>query len=458
MRKRIKRFESILWLFIKSVLYISIMGTFMFFLSRENHSLRALSRTLGITLSTFCVVGLLFLNVYGKYDVGRRKSKPIIYSLILATLFTDLVTYIQLMIMRTNTPDIYAFRLDNIRALILTYIVQVIVIIIFVYAGNALFFRIHKPEKCCIITCSQQSLDKVVSVIEKFKKQYAIKMILDYHEKNLLGKLSEMDTVFLYDVPVEVRSQVVSYCYKKKINIYFNPEIADVVEMNAEYYVLDDLSLLNANVKALTMEQRIMKRLMDILLSLILGILSAPLWIIGAVVVKLYDGGPILFKQKRATINGNVFEVYKLRTMKVNVVNRSVEKGDTRITKPGKFLRKTRIDELPQLLNILKGDMSFVGPRPEMLENVKTYTEEMPEFKYRMRVKAGLTGYAQISGKYNTTPKDKLIMDMMYIEKFNILRDLQIILKTMIVLLKMDSTEAFDRKRNSKYIFKKCDK
>lgn len=141
--------------------------------------------------------------------------------------------------------------------------------------------------------------------------------------------------------------------------------------------------------------------------------------------------------------------------MKVNVVNRSVEKGDTRITKPGKFLRKTRIDELPQLLNVLKGDMSFVGPRPEMIENVKAYTEEMPEFKYRMRVKAGLTGYAQISGKYNTTPKDKLIMDMMYIEQFNILRDLQLILQTIIVLLKMDSTEAFDRKRDSKYIFKK---
>lgn len=457
MKKKIRRFESILWLVIKTVLYISIMGIFMFFLSRENHSLRALSRTLGITLSTFCVVGLLFLNVYGKYDVGRRKSKPIIYSLILATLFTDLVTYIQLMIMKTNTPDIYAFRLENISALVFAYVVQVIVIIIFVYGGNALFFRIHKPERSCVITCSQKSLDKIVNVVEKYKKQYKITKILDYREKNLLTKLTDIEAVFLYDVPVEIRSKVISYCYKNKINIYFNPEIEDVVEMNSEFYVLDDLSLLNANVKSLTMEQRIMKRLMDVVLSVIFGIISAPFWILGAIAVKLYDGGPVLFKQKRATINGNVFEVYKLRTMKMNVVNRSVEKGDTRITKPGKFLRKTRIDELPQLLNVLKGDMSFVGPRPEMLENVKAYSEEMPEFRYRLRVKAGLTGYAQISGKYNTTPKDKLILDMMYIERFNILKDLQLILQTIIVLLKMDSTEAFDRKRNSKYVFKKWD-
>lgn len=457
MKRKIRRFESMLWLLIKAIVYISLMLIFMFFLARENHSLRALSRTLGITLSTFVVVGLLFLNVYGKYDVGRRKSKPIIYSLALAALFTDLVTYIQLMIMRTNKPSIYAFRLDNIQALILAYITQLIVIVIYVYGGNALFFRIHKPERSCIITSSQKSLDKIVRVIEKFKKQYAIDRILDYREKNLLYQLNDIDTVFLYDVPVETRSKVISYCYKKKINIYFNPEIEDVVEMNAEYYVLDDLSLLNSNVKSLTMEQRILKRLMDIILSIVFGIISSPLWIAGAIVVKLYDGGPVLFKQKRATINGNVFEVYKLRTMKVNVANRSVEKGDTRITKPGKFLRKTRIDELPQLLNVLQGDMSFVGPRPEMLENVKAYTEEMPEFKYRMRVKAGLTGYAQISGKYNTTPKDKLIMDMMYIEKFNILRDLQLILQTIIVLLKMDSTEAFDRKRDSKYKFKKSE-
>jgi len=130
--------------------------------------------------------------------------------------------------------------------------------------------------------------------------------------------------------------------------------------------------------------------------------------------------------------------------MKENVENRSVTKDDDRITPPGKILRKIRMDELPQLLNILKGDMSFVGPRPEMMENVTAYTEDLPEFKYRLRVKAGLTGYAQIAGKYNTTPKDKLMMDLLYIEHYSIWKDIQLLFQTAIVFLKADSTEAFD--------------
>jgi lipopolysaccharide/colanic/teichoic acid biosynthesis glycosyltransferase len=201
------------------------------------------------------------------------------------------------------------------------------------------------------------------------------------------------------------------------------------------------------------MEQRIMKRLLDISLSLILGILSSPFWIAGMIAVKVHDGGPVIFKQERATIHGRRFDVYKLRTMKQNVENYSAKADDDRITKPGKFLRRTRIDELPQLWNVLKGDMTFVGPRPEMIKNVEEYTEELPEFQYRLRMKAGLTGYAQITGKYNTTPKDKLIMDMMYIEQFSILRDIQLIFQTAIVLLKSDSTEAFGNGEDGIFIF-----
>ena len=157
------------------------------------------------------------------------------------------------------------------------------------------------------------------------------------------------------------------------------------------------------------------------------------------------DGGTVFFKQKRATQYGRVFYVYKFRTMKEHVENRSATSDDDRITKVGKVLRKTRLDEVPQLFNILKGDMSFVGPRPEMLENVKSYTSELPEFKYRLRAKAGLTGYAQIAGKYNTSPKDKLILDMMYIENYSFRTDIKLLFQTAIVLLKKDSTEGFQK-------------
>ena len=453
MKKHLHKFESTLWLVIKVLLYSLLLITFIVVQKEENIGLRRLSRTMGITVFTFVIVGLLLLSVYGNYDVGRRKSKPIIYSLSLAVICTDIITYLQVMIMRANT-NIHEFRFRGLELLPVTILVQLVIIIIFVYAGNALFFLIHEPEKCCVITSSQKSLDEIAFAMQKFKKQYRISSVLDYHDKNIEEQIQKSDTVFIYDVPVDIRTDIMRWSYKYKVNVYFNPEIEDIMELNATQYVLDDVYLLNKNVKALTMEQRILKRLLDIGLSLVLGILSSPLWIGGMIAVKLYDGGPVIFKQERATINGRRFQVYKLRTMKQNVENYSATKNDDRITVPGKFLRRTRIDELPQLLNVLKGVMTFVGPRPEMIKNIEEYTKELPEFEYRLRVKAGLTGYAQIAGKYNTTPKDKLVMDMMYIEQFSVWRDLQLILQTAGVLLKSDSAEAFDKKRKkTPYIF-----
>lgn len=458
MKEKLKRCESLLWLFIKICLYFLLMVAFIFPLSIENRALIRLSRTMGITMTTFIVVGLLFLTIYGKYDVGRKKSKPIIYSISLATVFTDVITYIQLMVMNTITPSVYALRFVSFGALIFAVILQIIIITIFTYCGNALFFRIHRPEKCYVVTSSQNDLNEIVRGISKYKMQYQIAGVLDYKDRELLRKIEDGDTIFLFNIPILQRSEITNYCYKTRKNVYFNPEVGDIVEMSAEYYLLDDISLLNYNVKGLTMEQRIIKRCMDIALSLVMGIITSPIWIISAVAIKAYDGGSVFFRQKRATINGNIFQVYKFRTMKEHVENRSVSEHDDRITPPGRILRKIRMDELPQLLNILKGDMSFVGPRPEMLENVRAYTKDLPEFRYRLRVKAGLTGYAQIAGKYNTTPKDKLMMDMMYIENYSVFKDIQLLFQTAIVLLKSDSTEAFrNDEQGCGYVFHKID-
>lgn len=452
MKKHLHKFESTLWLAIKFVLYFLLLSTFIIVLGKENIGLTRLSRTLGTTVFVFVIVGLLLLSVYGTFDVGRRKSKPIIYSLSLAVICTDIVAYLQVMIMRANT-DIHEFRLRGGKLLILAIIIQIIIIIVFTYAGNGLFFAIHEPEKCCVITSCQESLDTIAYAIGRFRKQYRIDSIVDYRCADIEPYIKKSDTVFMYDIPAERRLMIMRLCYKHKVNVYFNPYLEDIMEVNAKHYVLDDVYLFNKNNKTLTMEQRIIKRVLDIVLSVFLGVLTSPLWICGAIAVKLYDGGPVFFKQKRATIHGREFEVYKLRTMKVNVENYSAKKDDDRITKPGAILRRTRIDELPQLLNVLKGDMTFVGPRPEMIKNVQNYTAELPEFRYRLRVKAGLTGYAQIAGKYNTTPRDKLIMDMMYIEQFSVLRDIQLILQTAVVLLKSDSTEAFGKKKESGYVF-----
>ena len=436
MKSKLKRCESILWLVIKLCLYIILMATFMLILSRENRALIKPSRTMGITLSTFVVVGLLFVSIYGRYDVGRRKSKPIIYSMSLAVIFTDIITYIQLMVMNTITPSVYALRFVSIKALILTMIGQIVIIVIFVYAGNALFFTIHTPEKCYVVTSSQEALDEIVRGILKFKKQYRIVGILDYRDTHVLEKLKDADTVFLYDVPIFQRSEITNFCYKTRKNVYFNPEIEDIVEMTSEYYLLDDISVLNYNVKGLTMEQRIIKRCIDIAGSLVMGIVSSPIWIVSAIAIKVYDGGSILFKQKRATINGTVFEVYKFRTM----TDERDAKGnllpdEQRLTEFGKFLRESSLDELPELFNILKGDMSIVGPRPQLVRDMVFMTKEQ---RRRHKVTQGLTGLAQVSGRNNISWEEKLAYDQEYVKHITFLGDLKIIFKTIGNVLKKE--------------------
>ena len=389
---------------------------------------------------------------YGKFDIGQRKSKPIIYSLGLAIIITDIVTYVQLSIMNTNPANNTTLKFENLGMLIIVGILQLILIIAMTYLGNYLYFRINRPEVSCIVTSSQDSLNQVYSAVNRYKKQYEIRYIIDYRDPGLLETILKCHTVFMYDIPVKDRTEILEYCYRHSRNIYFNPEVPDIVEFNAQHIVLDDVSLIGAVSKELSLEQRFIKRTMDIVVSLIGLIITSPIWIISAICIKANDGGSVFFKQKRATQNGKIFEVYKFRTMRENVTNYSSVADDDRITKVGKILRKFRLDELPQILNILKGEMSLVGPRPEMLENVYSYTADFPEFEYRLRAKAGLTGYAQIAGKYNTSPRDKLILDLMYIENYSIWKDIKLIFQTLIVFFKSDSTEAFGKKDSIKFV------
>lgn len=449
MKQILGKLERTIIFLLKMTLYMGIFACFFGIMAIPNPQLLRLSRTSGVTLLTFIAVGFGMISAYGTYDIGKRKSKPIIASLMLATLITDVVTYLQLSIMNTNAANNTTFRLESVSLLALVILIQFILVYVFVYGGNALYFRINEPEKCCIITSSADSFRQIAHAVKVFHKQYTITEIADYRDENVLKTILRCDAVFIYDVPVKERTELIEYCYRNMRDIYFSPEIADIVEINSKHVILDDISLINLGVKELSIEQRVVKRAMDILLSLLMLILSSPIWLVCALAIKINDGGRVFFKQKRATKNGRVFEVYKFRTMKEHVDNYSAVAEDDRITKVGKVLRKYRLDELPQLLNILVGDMSLVGPRPEMLENVYLYTKDYPEFAYRLRVKAGLTGYAQIAGKYDTSPKYKLVLDLMYIENYSILKDIKLLLQTLIVFFKPDSTQAFDTEKYS---------
>lgn len=447
MHSMIKKLKRSVVFVLKMALFASLFGIFFGIFGINNPWLFNLSRTTGVTMVTFVVLGVALMSVYGGYAIGTQKSKPIVYSMALATIITDLVTHLQLSIMNTSEKNHEHFIYETPELLLLVIVLQVLVIMFFAYFGNYVYFSLEPPEKCCVISSSRQSLGSIIPKIRRFPKQYEINEIIRYDDKKVLDVILRSDTVFLYDVPAKERHDLISFCYQTQKNIYYNFETIDVVSQGAKYVTLDDKSLVMYTAKDLTMEQRVVKRLTDLAVALVGLVVTSPIMLGCAIAIKLEDHGKVLYKQKRLTKYGRVFEVYKFRTMKEeNSVNRSVTENDDRITKVGRVLRKFRIDELPQLINILNGDMTVVGPRPEMLENVEKYTEELPEFSYRLRMKAGLTGLAQISGKYNTSPKDKLVMDLMYIENYSIWQDFKLIFQTITVFFKAEeSTEAFGK-------------
>ncbi|SNU08477.1 exopolysaccharide biosynthesis polyprenyl glycosylphosphotransferase [Lachnospiraceae bacterium] len=445
MKEQLRQCENLIVLLFKVILYFLVFWSFYGLFAIRNWQLLSISRTAAVTILSYLISGYLFIKIYGGYDIGKRKSKPIVISLSLAAFMTDMVAYVMLMVMNTNNNNNIKFTLEQPWLILVVCALQIIVIEFAVYGGNWVYFKIYDPEKCLIVTSSQRSLNEISKSIKKYKLQFKICRNIDYRNEALRDIIPKYDTIFVYDVPVKERTQIVEFCYQNMKNVYINPEMADVVELNSHHVMLDDVSLLELSSMGLTAEQKFVKRAFDIILSVFALVITSPLVLISAIAIKIEDGGTVFFKQNRATRGGKIFSVYKLRTMKENVDNYLSVVDDERITKVGKVLRRFRIDEIPQFLNVIKGDMSVVGPRPEILANIFNYTNALPEFEYRLRVKAGITGYAQIAGKYNTLPKDKLVLDLMYIEDYSLWLDIKLIFQTLIVIFKKDSTEAFDR-------------
>ncbi len=441
MKKFLQKIQRSIIFLIKFVMFLCLMLGFfgLYYPVLEEHLFK-FTRVMATTVLVFVVTGVAFIRLYGGFAVGKKKSKEVTYTVFLAAMITDCITYIQLCIM--------VKQVLNLGTLLLIIILHYLTVYLFARFGNFIFFKINPPEKCAIFYNSEITpLDSYLAKIGKYKKQYKINELVDFHEDlDYRPIVRRNNSIFLFDIPVKQKSELIDYCYKRSKNIYSLPEVSDIIINHSHQMMLDDTALLATTQTELSFEQRFLKRLLDILLSAIGLVIGSPIMLIEAIAIKMEDGGPVLFKQDRVTKNGKLFRVLKFRTMIVDADKegyRPAADHDDRITKVGHVLRKLRIDELPQLINIFRGDMSIVGPRPERIEHVEKYVEMYPEFKYRHRVKAGLTGLAQIVGKYNTSPKDKLMLDLMYIEKYSIWLDLKLMFQTLNVLFKSDSTEGF---------------
>ena len=329
--------------------------------------------------------------------------------------------------------------------------IQIIFTACWIEIATSVFRRLFRPYDVLLIYEGEATED-FIEKLKTRKDQFHItdSVSAKEHLDVIFQKIKETDTIILWDIKATLRNRIFKYCYENSKRIYVMPKISDIILNGSRSVHMFDTPLLLTEGNPMQYEERVLKRTMDIVLSLFLIILTSPIMLITAICIKAYDRGPVLYKQTRCTKNNREFQIYKFRSMVVDAEKAGnavlAKEHDSRITPVGRVIRKVRIDELPQFLNVLKGDMSFVGPRPERPELIRKYEKDMPEFSYRVKVKAGITGYAQLYGKYNTRPYDKLKLDLYYIEQYSIWLDLKLIILTAKILFTMESTEGVKEK------------
>ncbi|MCR5627479.1 MAG: sugar transferase [Lachnospiraceae bacterium] len=388
-------------------------------------------------MSFYTVVFIFLGNVFGGMLVGMRKNGEVMFSMLFTLLFSNTFFYLIVAMLSYKFPTV-------IPVLVISAI-QLVFSFIWIAITGSLYQRIFKPYDVLLIY-KGDSISTFKQKLSTRRDQFhvASSISTEVGEEKLQNEIKKYNTVMLWDIPAQQRNRIFKFCYENSKRIYSMPKISDIILNGSKAVHLFDTPLLLTEGNPLEYEERVIKRAFDILMSLILIIVTSPIMLLTALAIKIYDGGPVLYKQIRCTKNCREFKIIKFRSMIVNAEQAGVQlatKKDPRITPVGGVIRACRIDELPQLFNVIKGDMSFVGPRPERPEFIEKYLKTMPEFSYRMKVRAGITGYAQLYGKYNTRPYDKLKFDLYYIEQYSLWLDIKLIILTFKILFTRESTE-----------------
>ena len=402
------------------------------------------------------VIILLFIYFYFTYGriyygllVSLNRISEMIYSQALAIFITDSIMYIIICLLARGMTNIYP--------LLIAFIFQILLSSLWCLLAHKWYFWNNVPQKSIIIYDTNRGISDLINEYGLDKKFKVEKRIPIDDCLNDLSVLDKAENVFLAGVHSKERNIVLKYCVAKDVRMYIIPRIGDVIMSGAKKMHMFHLPMLRVGRYEPTPEFLMMKRLFDIVMSGLAIIVTSPVMLITAIAIKAYDKGPVFYKQCRLTKNGKEFYILKFRSMKVDAEKKtgavlSAGKNDDRITPVGRFIRMVRIDDRPQFINIFKGEMSIVGPRPERPEIAEQYEKELPEFKLRLQAKAGLTGYAQVYGKYITTSYDKLQMDLMYIAEPRFSEDLKICFATVKILFMPESTEGVEVLRDNKEV------
>lgn len=390
----------------------------------------------------YVLLNFILFHYCDGFKFGHIKLSDVTISQWISVFIANFVTYFQICLifngMVTPMPMILITLIDFVAASVLSYLFTAI-------------YHVYCIPKRMIMIYGNDDAPTLKRKMDTRSDKYQIKRMMscnEYSFDEITKAIPEYDAVVINDVDAKSRNDLLKFCYKNSIRTYSVPKLSDVIYSGSDDIVLFDTPLKLIRGRGLTPAQRFLKRTMDLVLCFIAMIPSSVIMLIIAAAIKIEDGGSVFYRQKRITKDNREFEILKFRSMIENAEAdgkpHPATENDDRITHVGKVIRALRVDELPQLLNIIKGDMSIVGPRPERVEHCELYGQQIPEFEFRNKVKGGLTGYAQVYGKYNTTPLDKLKFDLMYIENYSLALDIKLILMTIRILFKKESTEGFE--------------
>ncbi len=395
-----------------------------------------------LIVGEYLIILLFLLKMYGGLKVGIYKYWNLVYSHMIALLVVNVFAYVQVVL--------FDKRIHNPAALIVMTFVDFLLVLVWAKMFKYIY-TFFFPQKKLLLIYENTSLFHLIHRIGEREDKYEITDMVSVDEgiDKIMMRAQYFDGIIIGDISAQLRNQLVKICYEKNIRSYTVPKVSDILlRSSVELNIFDSPLYLSRNTYGLAWDQEVVKRALDLMVSGLMLLLTSPFMGIIALLIKSTDHGPVLYKQMRLTKDGRKFSIYKFRTMVIDAekISGPVKAGDKdpRVLPIGHFLRATRLDELPQLINILKGDMSLVGPRPERPELEAVIVKNIPEFKYRLKVKAGLTGYAQIYGRYCTTSYDKLKLDLTYIRNYSIWMDLKLVLMTPKVLFMKESTDGFE--------------
>ncbi len=439
-KKQSKRGGTIL--FIHKVLYVVLQISVFVLTWLQTQSRYFLTGKTTLFLSAVFAVSFIgFLATYSALEVYKTKTLDLCVKHLLSLAMSDVIIFAAIIIALRRLPDL--------SDLVLMVPVQIILSVLWCITAEKIHFRVHPAAETIVVYSDERSYETVDAVCKDTKNFKVIKTInlndYDGDVTRVKEILLDAEVVVLCGILLQERNDVFKFLIEHNKKVIVRPSIGDVLVSTAQREYLFNVPVLTYSSADKPFFTLALKRVIDVVVSALMLLLASPVMLLVAMAIKIEDKGPAFYKQVRLTKNAKEFKIIKFRSMRVDAekdgVARLASDNDDRITKVGKFIRATRLDELPQLINILKGDMSLIGPRPERPEISKQYEEELPEFAMRLKVKAGLTGYAQVYGKYNTTPYDKLQMDLMYIADMSFFTDIKIILLTVQIMFQKDSTE-----------------